>query len=60
MNEHKTGRGIRNILKGAMAHKVPRESEYFALATKVLGLEINMHTFIMKLLDIGTTLKKLE
>jgi len=43
-----------------MTHTVPRESEYFALATKVLGLKINMHSLIVKLLDIGTTLRKLE
>jgi len=43
-----------------MTHTVPRESKYSALATQVLGLKINMHIFIVKLLDIGTTLKKLE
>lgn len=38
-----------------MTHTVPRESEYFALAMKVLGLKIYMHILVVKLLDIGTT-----
>jgi hypothetical protein len=31
-----------------MAYTIPRESEYFPLATKVLGLKINIHIFIVK------------
>lgn len=45
---NKTGWDINNIFKGNMAHTVPRESEPFALATKVLELKINMHIIRVK------------